>query len=43
VVSRGTITVLVGPLKPGLYKFFGDYNPDQAKGVLRVGPPSGRK
>jgi hypothetical protein len=37
VVPQGTITVLVGPLKPGLYNFFGDYNPTLAKGILRIG------
>jgi hypothetical protein len=34
VVPGGTITVLAGPLKPGTYTFFDDYNPDQAKGTL---------
>jgi Cupredoxin-like domain len=43
VVPQGTITVLVGPLKPGVYAFFGDYNPTLAKGVLRVGPAAGKK
>jgi hypothetical protein len=36
VVGGGTITVNVGPQKPGAYAFFGDYNPDSAKGVLHV-------
>jgi len=30
------ITVLVGPLKPGSYKFVGEYHEDTAKGVLLV-------
>jgi hypothetical protein len=34
VVPGGKITVLAGPLKPGTYTFFDDYNPDQAKGTL---------
>jgi hypothetical protein len=28
VVSGGKITVNIGPLKPGSYKFFDDYHPD---------------
>ncbi len=36
VVGGGVITVNVGPQKPGVYAFFGDYNPDSAKGVLHV-------
>ena len=34
VVPGGTIRVFVGPLQPGTYKFFGDYHPDQAQGIL---------
>jgi heme/copper-type cytochrome/quinol oxidase subunit 2 len=34
VVPGATIRVFVGPLQPGTYKFFGDYHPDQAKGIL---------
>jgi plastocyanin len=34
VVPGGKITVMAGPLKPGTYKFFDDYHPDQAKGTL---------
>jgi len=30
------ITILVGPLKPGSYKFAGEYHEDSAKGVLVV-------
>lgn len=29
-----TITVFLGPLAPGAYKFFGDFHQDTAKGVL---------
>jgi high-affinity iron transporter len=29
-----TITVFLGPLEPGEYKFFGDFHQDTAKGVL---------
>jgi hypothetical protein len=34
VVPGGKISVMAGPLKPGKYRFFDDYNPDQAKGTL---------
>jgi len=35
VVTGGSeITVYVGPLKPGRYEFFGDFNPDTARGHL---------
>jgi hypothetical protein len=34
VVPGGKISVMAGPLKPGKYTFFDDYNPDQAKGTL---------
>jgi len=34
VVAGGRITVSVGPLKPGTYKFFDDYHLDTAAGVV---------
>jgi hypothetical protein len=34
IVGGGKITVMVGPLKPGTYKFFDDYHPDTVKGTL---------
>lgn len=34
VVGGGKISVLAGPLKPGVYKFFDDYHPDTAKGTI---------
>jgi heme/copper-type cytochrome/quinol oxidase subunit 2 len=34
VVPGGTITVNVGPLKPGTYQFVDEYNPDDAKGTV---------
>jgi len=34
VVPGGTITVTAGPLKPGKYQFFDDYNPDAATGFV---------
>ena len=34
VTGKATITVYVGPLKPGRYPFFGDFHQDTAQGVL---------
>jgi heme/copper-type cytochrome/quinol oxidase subunit 2 len=34
VVPGGKIVVMVGPLKPGTYKFFDDYHPDTATGTM---------
>lgn len=35
VVAGGQeITVYVGPLRPGRYEFFGDFNPDTARGHI---------
>jgi high-affinity iron transporter len=34
VAPGQTITVFLGPLEPGEYKFFGDFHQDTAKGVL---------
>ncbi|HEX2941364.1 MAG TPA: cupredoxin domain-containing protein [Rhodopila sp.] len=34
VVAGGTISVFIGPLKPGTYSFFDDYHPESAKGSL---------
>jgi heme/copper-type cytochrome/quinol oxidase subunit 2 len=34
VMPHGTITVFVGPLKAGEYKFFGDFHQDTAQGIL---------
>jgi hypothetical protein len=43
VVPGGKISVMAGPLKPGRYAFFDDYNPDQAKGTLTaIEPPTGK-
>nr|WP_294506022.1 cupredoxin domain-containing protein [uncultured Rhodopila sp.] len=36
VMPGQTITVFLGPLDPGEYKFFGDYHQDTAQGVLVV-------
>jgi hypothetical protein len=34
VTGNGTITVYVGPLKPGRYPFFGEFHMDSAQGAL---------
>ena len=34
VPAKATVVIFVGPLKPGRYLFFGDFNKDSAKGVL---------
>src|ERR1700687_2481962 len=34
VPPKGTVTVFVGPLKPGRSPFFGDFHKDTAQGVL---------
>ncbi|MDA3933969.1 MAG: cupredoxin domain-containing protein [Gammaproteobacteria bacterium] len=36
VGSNSTISIWVGPLSPGRYPFFGEFNPDTAQGVLLV-------
>lgn len=36
VTPGGRISVTVGPLKPGTYKFFDEYHPDTAQGTLTV-------
>ena len=36
VPAKATVAIFVGPLKPGRYPFFGDFNKDTAKGVLIV-------
>ena len=34
VTPGQTVTLFIGPLAPGEYKFFGDFHPDTARGVL---------
>lgn len=34
VAAGGSITLFLGPLEPGEYKFFSDFHQDTAKGVL---------
>jgi len=38
VKGGGKITVYVGPLKEGEYKFFGEFHPETAQGVLVAKP-----
>ena len=34
VPAKGRIALFIGPLKPGRYKFFGEFNLDTAQGIL---------
>lgn len=34
IVGNTSATIYVGPLDPGEYPFFGEFNPDTAQGVL---------
>ena len=34
VPAHGKITIFIGPLKPGTYRYFGDFNPTTAQGVI---------
>ncbi len=34
VAANSRITVYVGPLRPGAYEFFGDFNPKTARGHI---------
>lgn len=36
VAPKGRITVIVGPLEPGRYPFFGEFHMDTAQGALVV-------
>ena len=36
VTGQGKITLYIGPLKPGRYKYFGDFHPNTARGVIVV-------
>ncbi|RIL11484.1 MAG: cupredoxin domain-containing protein [Proteobacteria bacterium] len=36
VTAGGKITLFVGPLTPGEYKFFGEFNPESAQGKIIV-------
>jgi plastocyanin len=34
IAPRSKATIFIGPLKPGRYPFFGEFNQDTAKGVV---------
>lgn len=34
IAGKSSATIRIAPLKPGRYKFFGEYHEDTAKGVL---------
>lgn len=36
VTGNSSITITVGPLKPGEYKFFGEFHPQTAQGKLII-------
>jgi hypothetical protein len=36
IKGNSKATILVGPLKPGVYKFFGEFNEKTAQGTLTV-------
>jgi plastocyanin len=36
VPAGGSVNVVLAPLKPGKYKFFGDFHQDTAQGILIV-------
>ncbi|MCE2680052.1 MAG: cupredoxin domain-containing protein [Burkholderiales bacterium] len=36
IPAGGSAVIYIGPLKPGRYDFFGEFNPSSAKGVVIV-------
>lgn len=36
VMGKGKIVVFIGPLEPGVYPFFGEFNPKTAQGEVLV-------
>ena len=36
ILPNSSVVIFVGPLRPGQYRFFGEFNPATAQGVLRV-------
>ncbi len=36
VPANGQVTIFVGPLKPGRYKYFGEFHQDTAQGIIVV-------
>ncbi|MGQ0801551.1 MAG: cupredoxin domain-containing protein [Pseudomarimonas sp.] len=38
IMGGAKAIIFVGPLEPGVYPFFGEFNPKTAQGILRVEP-----
>lgn len=38
IMGGATATVFIGPLKPGTYPFFGEFNPETAQGKMIAQP-----
>ena len=38
IMGGAKATIFLGPLEPGVYPFFGEFNPKTAQGTVRVGP-----
>lgn len=36
VPAKGRIVLFIGPLQPGRYEFFGEFNPATARGVIEA-------
>lgn len=36
ITGKGKAVIFVGPLKPGDYDFFGEFNPKTANGIIRA-------
>jgi len=39
IFANQTASIFIGPLKPGKYEFFGEYNPNTARGTVIVEHP----
>jgi hypothetical protein len=39
IMGKTTATVFIGPLKPGTYPFFGEFNPETAQGKIIAASP----
>lgn len=38
IMGRTQAVIFIGPLPPGTYPFFGEFNPKTAQGIVRVEP-----
>ncbi len=34
IAGKATVTIFIGPLKPGSYEYIGEYNEKTAKGTI---------